>query len=466
MKSIRVKLWAGMMSLVAIVLILLWLFQIVFLKSFYTNIRISEVKNEGKDIVKLFEEGNKTEFTNKLEAFAFKNNLSVELLDSKGNSTYTAGATGNMGQMPMMKNSSRIEAYESTLAGKETLTSLTHPHFGNKFMLIGLPIKISGEFQGALIINMPLAPVEDTTSILKKQLIYVTFILIVAALIISFLISKSFTKPILQIKKAAETMASGDFSISIEERKEDELGDLAKTINYLGQQLSKIEELRKDLIANVSHELRTPLSIIRGYAETIRDVTGAVPEKREKQLGIIIEESERLSRIVDDILDLSRLQSGNFTLNKSKFKLEKLLDDVVRRYDVLSESNGIEIVQEYSGESLIEGDEGRIEQVLYNLINNAFNHTEEGGSVKVKVIEKKDSVRIQISDTGTGIEEEDIPHIWDRYYKAKKTGDKKTLGTGLGLAIVKNLLEAHKAEYGVDSKIGEGTTFWFELKNS
>ena len=464
MKSIRFKLWAGMMALIVIVLILLWLFQIVFLESFYTDMSISNIKNEAASIIKLLNDDSKSEFKDKLESFAFKNNMSAELLDKTGKTIYITESTGMSGQMPMMRNNSRTEVFKEVLLGKEVTVPLTHPRFGNKFMMIGLPVKITGEVAGVLLINMPLAPVEDTASILKWQLFYITIILLTAALMISFLISRSFTRPILEIKKASEIMASGDFSVRINTKKQDEIGKLAGTINYLGQQLSKIEQLRKDLIANVSHELRTPLSLIRGYAETIRDVSGNSPEKREYQLGIIIEETERLSRIVDDILSLSQLQSGYITLNKGRFLINKALDAVVKRYDVLSEKTGVKIIQHSSSDAILEADEAKIEQVLYNLINNAFNHTPEGGTITVKTIDLHETVRLEVSDTGSGIPEEDIPHLWNRYYKADKSNSKESVGTGLGLAIIKEVLEAHQAIFGVESKMDEGTTFWFELK--
>ena len=364
----------------------------------------------------------------------------------------------------MMNNAAIGQVFKESVAGNEANIPLTHPQFGNKFMMIGLPIKISGEITGVMIINVPLAAVEETTAILKLQLIYITLILLVTSLIISYLISKSFTKPILEIKNASEMMASGDFNVRINTKKQDEIGRLAGTINHLGQQLSKIDQLRKDLIANVSHELRTPLSLIRGYAETIRDVSGNSPEKREKHLEIIIEETGRLNVIVEDILNLSQLQSGYIELHKTRFVIKEIVNTVLKRYEVLSQNSDIKIVSQITNDVFIEADEARIAQVLYNLINNAVNHTLAGGIISVKTIELHKTVRFEVSDTGRGISEEDIPHIWDRYYKADKTSSKKTIGTGLGLAIVKGVLEAHQATFGVDSILGKGTTFWFELE--
>ena len=462
MKSIALKLWAGMMALVLVVLLLLWFFQIVFLENFYTQMRISEIKKESSSIIKLF--NNKSEFEDRLNTFAYNNNLSVELLDPSGNNTYVAGPIGASGHIPMVNNVARTEVFQKALAGKQAIISLTHPRFGNKFMMLGFPVKVSGEIASVLIINMPLVPVEDTALILKWQLFYITIILLAAALLLSYYISRGFTRPILEIKQVSETMAAGDFSARIKSNKQDEIGKLAETINYLGQQLSKIEQLRKDLVANVSHELRTPLSLIRGYAETIRDVTGNTPEKREKHLGIIIEETERLSRIVDDILNLSQLQAGYFELHKSCFPIKETLDTVVKRFNLLSASTGVQIIQQGSSAALIEADEVRIGQVLFNLINNGFNHTLKGGTITVKLIDKSSLVRIEVSDTGSGIPEEDLPQIWDRFYKVDQAKGKGAMGTGLGLAIVKGVLEAHQAVYGVESKSDIGTTFWFELK--
>lgn len=466
MKSMGMKLWAGMMALVMVVLLLLWLFQIVFLESFYTRMHLAEVKKEGLAIARLLEDGDEAEFQNRLDAFAYNNNLSAELLDLSGRTVYSTGSTGAGGQMPMQRNAARGEVFREALAGQTATATLVHPRFGNEFQLIGLPVKQPGTLPAVLLINMPLAPVEDTVLILKRQLFYITLLLIAAALLLSLFLTRSFTRPILAIKKTAGIMAAGDFSARVELKQNDEIGQLAGTINHLGQQLAKIEQLRKDLIANISHELRTPLSIIRGYAETIRDVTGNTPEKRDRQLEIIISETERLSKIVDDILNLSQLQSGYSRLNYSRFDLREMLGAVVGRFSGLSEKTGVQLLLRDSVEVMVEADREKIEQVLYNLINNGINHTPRGGTVSVQALAGGQVVRIEVTDTGSGIPAEDLPHIWDRYYKADKTSGRGVLGAGLGLAIVKGILEAHGAAFGAEAQDGAGATFWFELKRA
>ncbi|MGH4139724.1 sensor histidine kinase [Clostridium sp.] len=464
MKSIALKLWSGMIALVVVMLLMLWLFQIVFLEKFYTGIKISEVKNKGYSILSGLDVESGKDFGSTFETFANETNSNVELLDSKGETLYSAGSNAGNSQMPMMMmNNSRLDAINVIRSGKEVTLSLIHPKFQTTFILIGLPFKVQNESKGGLIISLPLAPVKDTVSILKVQLFYITLILLFIAFILAYFLSRSFTKPILEITKVSEKMASGNFSIKINSKGKDEIGRLAMTINYMGEELSKIEQLRKDLIANVSHELRTPLSLIRGYAETIRDVTGNIPQKRDKQLEIIIEESERLSKIVDDILNLSQIQAGYVNLNKTQFNINELLERVIAKFQILSEKTGVDILLENHVDKVVEVDEIRIEQVMYNLINNAFNHTKRGGHINIRSIENEKNLRIEVADTGIGISEEDLKHIWDRFYKTDKIEGAKSTGSGLGLTIVKTILESHGFKYGVESKKGTGTMVWFEL---
>ncbi len=459
MKSIRSRLWAGMMSLVLVVLVLLWLFQIVFLDQFYIQMKIRNIETKATNITTLLGQ-DQDEFANQMEALAYDNNLSIELIDPNGKTIYQTGSVMN-GQM-MQVRSLRSQVYEAALRGTESALTFTHPRLGTDYMIIGLPI-ISGEqISGVLILNVPVAPVEDTVSILKRQLIYISFILLGAALLISFLLARSFTRPVVEINQTAEKMATGDFSARTAINREDEIGQLATTINNMGEQLGQIDNLRRDLIANVSHELRTPLSLIQGYAETLRDVTGASPEKRDKQLGIIIEETERLSHMVNDILNLSQLQSGKLQLKRDCFDVRALICRAAQRYELLSQQTAVALQVESQSQLMADGDEARIEQVLYNLISNAFSYVNPEGQIYVTAAAINDKVRLEVINTGPGIDSKNLPHIWDRYYKSphRMAGSS---GTGLGLAIVKAVLEAHGAAFGADSQLGVKTTFWFEL---
>lgn len=459
MNSIRSKLWAGMMSLVVMVLVLLWLFQVVFLENFYTQMKVNDIKAKSAAITDLLEQ-DPNEFGDRLETLAYDNNLTIELLDLNGRTLYQTAALMN-GQMMQMR-SLRNQVYESALSGTESTVGFSHPRLGNDYLIIGMPVRSGEQISGALILNVPLAPVADTVSILKRQLVYISFILLGAALLISFLLARTFARPVVEINRTAERMATGDFSARTAITQEDEIGQLARTINHLGEQLAQIDTLRKDLIANVSHELRTPLSLIQGYAETLRDVTGDSPPKRDKQLGIIIEESQRLGLMVNDILNLSQLQSGQMPLHRDNFKVGVLIDRVAQRYELLSQQVGVAVRVEVADNLSANADQTRIEQVLYNLISNAFNHVEPHGSITLSALPVHNKVRLEVTNSGPGIDAQDLPHIWERYYKSPQPRA-STTGTGLGLAIVKAVLESHGAPFGADSPEAGPTTFWFEL---
>lgn len=462
MKSIGSKLWAAMMVLVAIVLILLWLFQIVFLEKYYANLKVDSVKDECIDIISLYNNDNKSEFEKEIEIYAVNNNISLEIIDKEGDLLYTVGNTNNNGENYIIKNGEKQRVIEKAFSGEEVTNSFYNARFKTEIIMLGLPIISENTISAVMIVGIPIIQIEETVGILKTQLIIITCILLFSASIISYIITKMFIKPILEIKKISVQMANGEFSGRITNISKDEIGELAQSINYMGQELFKLEQLRKDLIANVSHELRTPLSLIKGYAEMIKDITGDNKIKREMQLDIIIEESDRLSYIVNDILNLSQMQSGNMEIKLDVFELSEVINIVADRFAILSEKTNITINIEGSVNCRVKGNKQKIEQVLYNLISNAFNHTDINGKIKIMITEDISKVKIQIIDDGSGIPEDDINHIWDRYYSGGNKYKENT-SSGLGLAIVKNILESHDVKYGVESKLGVGTKFWFEL---
>lgn len=459
MKSISFKLWGLMLSLVFIALVLIWFFQIVFLQSFYLSMHEKKLLNEGNSLVSILQQNQSQDIIQaKIEDLLLKYNARIDLYTPSGVAMYSSE---NSPKMMGMDNS---DVLMEVVKGNRYVNSSRQTRSGSNLMTIGLPVIKDNQVQAALIMSVPLASVNETVATLKGQLVIISIILIGISAILSLWFSKYFTKPILEINKAAKTMAEGNLSIKVSVNTQDELGMLSATINHLSTQLQKIEQLRKELIANVSHEFRTPLSLIKGYAETIRDIKSLSEEKREKQLNIIIEESDKLNDMIKDILDLSQIQSDYYKLDKSDFKVCSTIETVINRLHYLAEEKQLDIETDCSAEISVNGDERRIEQVVFNLLNNAINHSKDCSSIGIKVTEDEEAVRVMIKDQGEGIPTEDIPYIWDRFYKAHAGESVKRKGSGLGLAIVKSILEAHEAEYGVESEVGRGSEFWFEIK--
>ena len=335
----------------------------------------------------------------------------------------------------------------------------TNPIFHNKTILYGVKL----ESDAYAFIMASLEPLGATTSILASQLVYVTIGVLLLSFVIAYFISKNISKPIVQMSRSAKRMGNGILNVHFDTNSSiEEINELAVTLNKMNAELVKTDELRRDLMANVSHDLKTPLTMIKAYAEMIRDLDQQ-KEKRDTHLNVIIEEADRLNVLVNDILNLSKLQSNIEELNMEEFDLTECINTILKRYDILREKEGYQFIFKQTKPLMIQADRAKMEQVIYNLINNAINYTGKDNKVTIKVKESKDSIRVQIIDTGKGIKEEDLDVIWDRYYKSSKKHKRNAFGTGLGLSIVKNVLEHHHFNYGVTSKINKGTTFFFDV---
>lgn len=313
-----------------------------------------------------------------------------------------------------------------------------------------------------IVVDSVITPVNATVRTLVIMLLYITVFTVIIALIIAFVMARRIANPIIKMNKSAKRLAKGDYQVRFDSRGYKEIEQLNETMNYAATELSRADELRRELIANVSHDLRTPLTMIIGYSEVMRDIPG---ENSPENMQVVIDEATRLSSLVNDLLDISRLQAGTVGITKEEYNLTQSIRKIISRFDKLTESDGYNISFEHSSEIYINADENRISQVIYNLIINAINYT--GQDKNVRVIQSKTgngAVRIEIKDSGVGISKEELPYIWDRYYRVDKTHKRAQMGTGLGLSIVKTILESHGAVYGVDSTVGKGSTFWFELQ--
>ena len=313
-----------------------------------------------------------------------------------------------------------------------------------------------------LFVNAQLTPVDATVNTLRAELVWITVIMIVLSLGIALLISRKVSRSLIGLNASAKEMAGGNFDVHFDGTDYREVAELSDTLNMTARELGKSERLRRELIANVSHDLRTPLTMIIAYAEVMRDLPG---ENSPENVQVVIDEAERLTNLVNDMLDISKLQAGVLEKNVTIYNLTESIQSVFARYNKLKEQDGYKIDFSYDQMVMVEADEYKIFQVIYNLVNNAINYTGDDKQIWVRQIVREDGyVRIEVTDSGEGIAPEALPYVWDRYYKVDKTHKRAVMGTGLGLSIVKNILELHDARYGVESEVGKGSTFWFEVK--
>ena len=296
---------------------------------------------------------------------------------------------------------------------------------------------------------------------MRVQLVLISVIVIFLALVISALLSMWLTRPVQRITKAAKRMAAGDFTVNFKgEYSYAEMDALAETLDYAKEEIGKSDQLQKEVLANVTHDLKTPLTMIKAYASMIQEISGDNPEKRAKHTQVIIDESDRLTALVNDILNISKIRSGMDTLKLRQFDLSELVHTVLERFDYLTETQGYTIVREIDDELYTEADLEKVEQVIYNLVGNAVNYTGEDKRIVVGLRKEGNVIRFTVADTGKGIPPEEQATIWDRYYRSSETHKRPIRGTGLGLSIVKTILQKHGFKFGVESEVGAGSTFY------
>ncbi|MBQ7325406.1 MAG: HAMP domain-containing protein [Clostridia bacterium] len=314
----------------------------------------------------------------------------------------------------------------------------------------------------ALLIHATITPLSAARETLFYILLTVSVVLLGLSILLAAIISRSVVRPIEEINRGAKRLAEGDYSYHFpEKRRYREAAELAATLNYTSAELAKVENLRRELIANVSHDLRTPLTLIAGYSEVMRDLPGEITPEN---LQTIIDESARLTSLVNDLLEISKIQSGNLTPVMESFSFSEMLRESVFTYEALATCRGYHFTLQIDGEAEMIGDRSMIVRALNNLINNALTYTGEDRQVIIRQIATPHRVRVEVTDTGAGIPKEKLHDIWDRYYKVDAEHKRSAVGTGLGLSIVKSIVSLHEGSYGVKSSNGYGSTFWFELR--
>ena len=464
LKSIRNTVWLYFAIFISSILFLLWFSFGVSLESSYKRTKIQNIFDIANYILT---DWGADEFTvESLDRIAYDNNMCILIQDSYGNPVYSYDMMANNclvhGIFGMELHKYRAAALNSNSG--LYYAEVKNPRFNNNTMLFVMVLGEMDDPSGYIYLNTSLEPLESTKDIIYRQIFWISIMLLVLGLGISYFLARLIETPIGRITKSAKVMGQGDYTVQFDGRGYNETELLAETLNHAAEEISKVDTLQRDLIANISHDLRTPLTMVKAYAEMIRDLSGDNPVKREEHIGIIIEESDRLAALVNDILDLSKLESGTAGIEKSTFSITRKIHEIMGRYTLLSEQKGYSFHLSTEKDFEIEADVIKIEQVLYNLINNAVNYTGENKTVYITQIIKDDTTaRIEITDTGKGIEPELLPLIFDRYYRAEKSR-REVIGTGLGLSIVKQILKQHNFKFGVRSELNVGSTFWFEVK--
>jgi len=479
-KSIVAKLWLTMVLLVLIITWITGMVQSNIIKGIYYRQQIDHISRQAYDIAGAIGSGNSS--PEMISVLSGLTNTNIMLVDRRGFIEECRGMGMNIGSGEASQRISILghhgdlmsrEDLERVLGGGTISYKGTSQVINQEVLSVAVPVEAGGSVTGALIVSHSMSVIEGEMSAFQKVFLNVGIGGILLATFLSFLFSRSLSRPLIRMNRAAQALARGDFSRRVTVKSGDEIGVLANSLNALSDQLQekifvleRLDQIRKDFVAGVSHEMRTPLTIIQGYAEVLQDNVAESEEDRRECVDGIVEEAGRLKRLVHDLLDLRRIESGQESIELYPFDATPVLQRSVDKMKSLAERKGINLSLEVS-ERLpgILANQDRLEQVMINLIENAIRYTPLGGKVYVEAIPVNGFARINVTDSGPGIPEPEQDLIWEKFYKVDKSRARSEGGgTGLGLAIVKRLVEKMGGSVGLESVPGRGVTFHFTLK--
>ncbi len=433
----------------------------------YMNEKREELVTQGEKIAAAFSKGYRT---------GNLNNLSYELQVLETYMDAGILMVNRDGQVIIASPELNQEIYEKKVLSETLLEGVLEGNvvsvqtkkgqFSDMPMLVvGYPLS-EGQIAG-LFMCRPLPQIQASLMEMYQMSMVSLFFVSLLGLIVSYLTAKYVALPLMQMNRAAKVIANGNFEERVMVNSNDELGELAESFNHMAESLQAHEKVQKDFIANVSHDLRSPLTSMQGFLTAMLDGT-VPPEKQEKYLKIVLEETQRLSRMTQGIVELSRAQSSAILLDESDFDINDLIRMNIEMLEPQLREKNVHIHAIYAEEkTIVHGDMDKISRVLQNLLGNAAKFSPENGIIEVETtLKEKKKVLISVKDEGPGISAEDQKYVFDRFYKTDTTRNKDKTGSGIGLAIVREFLQAHGETITVKSEEGEGATFAFSLKLS
>lgn len=402
----------------------------------------------------------------KVENLADELGLRITVVSSQG------AVLGDSGTNPseMTDHGDRPEVIK---AMKDGFGQSTRPSetLGYNMKYVAVRISDDGDVLGVVRFAMPLYEVQLEMQVIYRAVLLGAIVALVIALTVAYFVSRSMTSPIREMKEIAQRLAQGDFSRKVRIKSQDELGELAKSLNTMAgelqakmENLKRMDRVRTDFVVNVSHELKTPLTLIKGYVETLEDKAVDDDKKAHKFITIIKDHTDRLSKIVDDLLSLSELELSEDSIEKVEFDLKSLVDDIALGFGhELTARKQTLSIESQGNNFIIAADRDKIEQLFVNLIDNAIKYTGKGGQIEICLVQQNGGFVVTVEDNGVGIPKEHLDRVFERFYRVDKARSRQLGGTGLGLGIAKHIVLAHKGEIRIESDVNKGTKVFVTL---
>lgn len=466
--SLKWKIGKYLLTFGAFLIGVIFLFQIILLKPMYESYKINSIRRISDNVIKVLENADDED---DLEELIYntqnESGTCVRVWQSTSGGPSAAMMSGNGCFLYRMKPEEADQLILNAMNSEDGTYLQTKSSFSfmdendTRRELILTRIVGDEDSKSVIMVYSGITPVDSTISTLRAQLWIISGFIALAVILLTLALNYQIARPLSIIAENAKSLPEGKYTADEKTNRYSEAMQLNETLSEAARDISKADQAKRDLIANVSHDLRTPLTMISGYGEMMIDLP---EEKTDENIRVIIDESKRLTTLVNDLLDLSKMQESRITLNPEIFDLSLLVEEQLKKYDVYTMKEGYQIESSLEKNAFIKADYSRIAQVFNNFMTNAINYCGSDRRIIVKEYIKDGVVRCEVRDFGEGIDEKNLPLIWDRYYKLDKTHVRSTSGSGIGLSIVKEILELHQAKYGAISKKGEGSTFWFEFR--
>lgn len=486
-KSVRFKLFFIMCVVILIIVLFLILINSIVLENFYIYSKTATIKQVYQKVNNYYASENPNiNLETELKKIAYKNNFDI-LIKTDTNLIIFTSDKEFLSSTYILKDINEItrENINTQNDKKNNLNIKITTDETNNINYMFLTGILNNGY--VLYIRMPISPIKESVKISNTLLLMIGGVTLAVAGVVASFISKKFTNPILQLNDIANKMAKLDFSQKYRVTDtEDEINELGRSINTMSDKLettikqlqksnielekdieekSKIDDMRKQFISDVSHELKTPIALIQGYAEGLIENVSTDEESRRFYAEVILDETNKMDRLVKQLLELMKLEYGKKEFNNEKFDINELINEVIRKCEVMLQKNNIQVEFESKKPIYVWADEFYIEQVVTNYFTNAIKHTEEIGNnkkIKITVKQLNDKMRITVFNTGKTIPEEDLIRIWGRFYKVDSSRNRQDGGTGIGLALVKAIMNNYQNEYGVNNK-KDGVEFYFDV---
>lgn len=455
--SLAKKLWLMITATIVVTILYSYLLSYLFYEKLYVeNVELS-LLDEGNRLAFDYKGGPLTdELKDKIEWYSTKTDTEIFIVNNPRE--LSACLPFEIDYEALISGSERDEL----LKGNPVKKIGYEERFDRKIMAVVIPLLDENRLEGIIYLYVPLAKISEVTTDFSYLWLIAAILFSIIAIFFGTIIVRKLTKPLVAMKHAAERVSKGDFTVIIKNDAKDEIGQLAHAFNHMSDSIRKEDERKKEFLANVSHELRTPISYVKGYSEIL--VSGMVKKEEDSKsyLHLIHREAGRMERLVGDLLDLSKLDTDEYRLEIMPLPLAQLIEDCLQKYMKTFREKNLKLSCDLDPDIIINGDEGRIEQVLQNIIDNSLHYTMSGG-VQIKLIKLDKGCNIEIKDTGLGIPSDDLHKIKQRFYRVNKARTRKDGGSGLGLAIAEKLVNLHGGTLSISSEVGVGTTVQITL---